>query len=561
LILVLVAPLTLNSQQDEADSCKSELCDLIISGNLPDLRWPDFSDYKDRIRAFYEPASYTFAWSERAALTEPTKSIIEVLRNAGQEGLDPEDYDGPRWGDRLKALSPAGRSPSESDLARFDLALTISVMRYISDLHFGKVNPGLYHTDFDIGGSDHDLPQFVRQHLVNATDVKAAFDGVEPPYEGYRRTQQAMRRYAAIARQDNPSLPPVAKKPVEPGSSYAAAAQLANLLRRLGDLPPDAPPPPDPNTYSGALVSAVKHFQARHGLDPDGRLGKATLAQLNTPLSYRVRQLQLSLERWRWIPHGFLRPPIVVNIPEFQLRALDESYKSELTMKVVVGKAYHHETPIFAAEMTHLVFRPHWDVPLSIQRAELVPKLERDRSYLTKHGYELVTPQASLAGEGMADDAILTQLRSGKLRVRQIPGPENALGLVKFVFPNPYDVYLHATPATELFANSRRDFSHGCIRVEKPKELAAWVLRDKPEWTAERILDAMDGEQPLQVSLDRPVPVLIVYATAVVVENGDVHFFDDLYGQDAELERILEKGYPYSPWKPTSGVRGQGPRE
>jgi len=263
------------------------------------------------------------------------------------------------------------------------------------------------------------------------------------------------------------------------------------------------------------LVDAVKHFQVRHGLDPDGRLGRATMAQLNTPLSHRIRQLELTLERWRWVPHSFSRPPIVVNIPEFELRALNDSYGTELEMKVVVGKAYRHQTPVIAADMREVIFRPYWDVPRSIQRTELVPKLDQGASYLANNGYEIVTSQGTVVMNKALDDAMLAQLRSGRLRIRQTPGPKNALGLVKFLFPNEYDVYLHATPAPELFSKFRRDFSHGGLRVEKTQQLAAWVLGDQSEWTPERIAGAMNGTKTIQVTLARPIPVLIVYATAV----------------------------------------------
>jgi murein L,D-transpeptidase YcbB/YkuD len=361
--------------------------------------------------------------------------------------------------------------------------------------------------------------------------------------------------------EDDVALLPFTKKPVEPGAPYDAADQLAAVLRRLGDLPEEAARAPNSNTYDAALVDAVKRFQVRHALDVDGRLGKATLAQLNTPLSHRVRQLQLTLERWRWVPHSFPRPPIVVNIPEFKLRAFDANYRTELEMKVVVGQAYDHQTPAFAGEMKYVTFRPYWNVPLSIQRRELAPKIDRDRSYLAKNGYEVVTPQGAVVTDGVVDDEIVAQLRSGKLQIRQVPGSGNALGLVAFMFPNEHNVYLHATPAMELFSKSRRDFSHGCIRAEKPAQLAEWVLRNMPEWTPERILAAMNGAKTMQVLLDKPVPVLIVYATAVALDGGEVRFLEDIYGQDAELEQLLAKGYPYDARNPTSVVPGRRPRE
>jgi murein L,D-transpeptidase YcbB/YkuD len=195
--------------------------------------------------------------------------------------------------------------------------------------------------------------------------------------------------------------------------------------------------------------------------------------------------------------------------------------------------------------MKYVIFRPYWDVPPSIQRDELVPEIEKDRGYLAKHAYEIVDSRTKVVTEGTSED-VLQQLRAGQLAIRQKPGPNNSLGLVKFVFPNENNVYMHATPAVELFAKSRRDFSHGCIRLENAEELAVWVLRSNPGWTRDRIRAAMEGNKTVQVSLAKPVPVLIVYATAIVLENGDVHFFDDVYGHDAVLRRVLAKGHPYS---------------
>lgn len=537
LVSVFFASLAPVSPQSPPASCESALCQLVASGNLPSLRWPNFSAYRTRIQSFYEPAGYAFAWVRDGAVTPQAAAVIDALKDAEVKGLDPEDYDGSRWTDRASSLR------SEAGLAQFDLALTVAVMRYVSDLHFGRANTGLFHTDAGSQNDEVDLPGFLRQRLIPSSDVKTVLEGVEPPYQGYYRTEQALKRYLALAREGNSDVLPLPQKPVEPGAQYPALPQLIRLLRRTGDLPSDWNLPADSNAYAGSLVDAVKHFQGRHGLDPDGRLGKGTVAQLNTPLSQRVRQLKFTLERWRWVPHSFSRPPIVVNIPEFELRALDESYSTKLEMKVVVGKAFHHQTPAFSAGMKQVIFRPYWNVPPSIQRAELVPKLDHDPSYLAKNNFEVVTAQNTVVTNGTVDAATLAQLRSGKLRIRQTPGPKNSLGLVKFLFPNEHDVYLHDTPATELFSRSRRDFSHGCVRVEKPRELAAWILRDQPKWTAERIAEAMNGTETITVNLERPIPVLIVYGTAVVLGNGEVHFFEDIYGLDAQLEELLAKSY------------------
>jgi murein L,D-transpeptidase YcbB/YkuD len=215
-------------------------------------------------------------------------------------------------------------------------------------------------------------------------------------------------------------------------------------------------------------------------------------------------------------------------------------------MNVIVGKAFKHETPVFDEDMKYVVFRPYWNVTPSIQRSEIVPAIQRDREYIAKKNYEVTTQGGQIVTSGTINDEVLQQLRAGKLAVRQKPGPTNALGLVKLIFPNEYNVYLHSTPSQQLFSQVRRDFSHGCIRVEKPDELAEWALQGKPEWTLEKVRNAMQkGQDNSQVNLAKPIPVLILYGTAVAEEDGTIHFFDDLYGHDAALEKALAKGYPF----------------
>ena len=291
--------------------------------------------------------------------------------------------------------------------------------------------------------------------------------------------------------------------------------------------------------YEGPIVEGVEHFQNRHGLEPKGILDAATLKKMNTPFSERITQLQLTMERLRWLPHRFQKPPIIVNIPEFRLYAVNDQYRSAFTMKVVVGRAYGHQTPVFASQIESVIFRPYWNVPHSIVKAELVPHLKKDSSYFSKNDYEIVDKNAEVVTEAADSKDVIAQLNSGKLGVRQKPGPQNALGLIKFEFPNQYDVYMHGTPSKALFARTRRDFSHGCIRVEDPVELAKWVLQDRPEWSEENMRAAIDGEDRVEVKLKEPIPVLIFYSTAVVLEGGEVHFYDDIYGLDAQLEETL----------------------
>jgi len=530
------------AQQSGGSGVSSQLRAIASAGQLPELRWPDFSDYREHVQNFYQPSGYLPAWIRAGQPTPQALAITELLKQADSRGVDPEDYDGSRWANRVARL----QTPHEAgEDASFDAALTVCVMRYISDLHIGKINPEHFKFGLSVEAKKYDLPGFLRERLVNG-DVNKELAQIGPPFAGYKRTLEALQHYLQLAREDDGEKLPVSNKPIAPGSPYDGVPRLTRLLRLLGDLPANTAAPDGSNLYQGALVDAVKRFQGRHGLTPDGRLDGQTLKNLNTPLSQRADQLRLTLERWHWLPDRFTEPPIVVNIPEFLLRTYDSGGNIVLTMKVIVGKAFRHKTPVFEKDMRFVVFRPYWNVPPSIQRSEIVPAVQKDRGYIAKKGFEVVTPGGQPVTSGAITDEMLAQLRSGKLEVRQKPGAMNALGLVALMFPNEYNVYLHDTPSPELFSQTRRDFSHGCIRVEKPAELAAWVLRDKPDWSLERVQAAMtSGRDNVQVNLTNPVPVLILYGTAVIDPDGQVHFFDDIYGYDDELKKALAKGYPY----------------
>jgi murein L,D-transpeptidase YcbB/YkuD len=518
---------------------------IVLAGNLADLRWPDFSDYEKHVQKFYEAYGYSLPWVRGMEPTAQAQQVIAVLLQAEQKGLSAEDYDGPRWSGRLAKLKPAVSQPSEADAVRFDAALTVSVMRYISDLHIGKVNPKHFDFGLDVEAKKYDLPEFLKEHVVEAASVSGVLVQVEPPYPGYQRTIQTLHTYLQIAKEsDDKPLPPI-QKTIAPGDSYAGVPQLIRLLRLVGDLPADASMQADGTVYQDTLVGAVKNFQRRHGRAEDGRITAQTFADLNVPLTNRIRQMQLTLERWRWLPVSYQKSPIVANIPEFHLRAYDENFKTVLQMNVVVGKAYGHNTPVFSETMQYAVFRPYWSVPYSIAKAEFLPHLARDPDYLAKKGFEVVNSRQEVVTSGAVTGAVLEQLRAGKLFIRQTPGPKNSLGLVKFIFPNNYNIYFHDTPEQVFFSKSRRDFSHGCIRLEKPADLAVWVLRNNPGWDLERVQEAMNGPATQQVNLAHPIPVLILYATVIIHDDGLVYFYDDIYGHDAALEGVLEKGYPY----------------
>ena len=500
-----------------ATGAPADLRTVVESGRVETLRWPDVSDYRRYLDAFYAARGDAPAWIRNGTPTAQAHTLTGLFAAANALGVRAADYDGDRWPAHLEALK---RDPSPRVVAQLDVALTATLMRYISDLHIGRVSPQRVDFLLDVGPKKYDLPKLV-ETLVDARDLESRLETVEPPYDGYRRLRAALGKYVQLAREgDGPPVP--AAKLVEPGQAWDGVRPLAARLTHLGDLQASV----TGDVYQGALVDAVKRFQERHGLGADGRIGPATLAALSVPLSRRAEQIRLSMERWRWAPSTFDAPPIVVNIPEFRLRAYDTGLKVGLTMPVVVGKSYPgRKTPVFAGSMTYVVFRPYWNVPPSIAGKEIRPKMAADPGWAKRNGYEVV--------DG---------------RVRQKPGDNNALGRVKFMFPNPMNVYLHDTPSRDLFSRPRRDFSHGCIRLQDPPALAAWVLRDDPKWTRERIDQALrSGPLDAHVTLPHPIPVLLVYATAVAPEDGTVRFFEDIYGHDATLEDALAEGYPY-PW-------------
>jgi L,D-transpeptidase YcbB len=527
-----------------AEAIAGQLRTIANAGTLADLKWPNFPDYRQHVQALYEAVNYAPVWVRDGQATPQAQAMMTAFEVSRLKGLNPEEYDAERWPSRWNALKS---TPGDATtIAHFDAALTVSAMRYISDLHIGRVNPKHFKFGIDVAQKTYDLPQFLLQKLVPASSVPEVLNAVEPPYYAYQRTEAALQNYLALADQDHSTPLPEVQKTLAPGDPYAGAEALAQRLQLLDDLPKGLLSDVKPGIYDGPLVDGVKHFQSRHGLKPDGRLGKDTLRQLNTRLSVRIQQLDDALERWRWLPVDFPVLPVAVNVPEFVLRVFSPDRRIALRMNVVVGKAVRNETPVFAKDMKYIVFRPYWNVPYSITRGEIIPALTKDSGYLARKNFEITDQSGRVVTSGAVSADVLAQLRSGKLLVRQKPGPTNSLGLVKFMFPNEHNVYLHSTPSQALFSESRRDFSHGCIRVEKPAELAAWLLQGQPKWTLDAVKAAMQsGPDNQQVNLDRPVPVVIIYLTAVVEENGEVHFFDDIYGHDRSLNAVLAKGPPY----------------
>jgi murein L,D-transpeptidase YcbB/YkuD len=368
--------------------------------------------------------------------------------------------------------------------------------------------------------------------MLTGRAVDAANAVLPSTMHHYALLQRAAAQYQELARHPELTrLPPLPSRTVRPGQMYEGMPGLRALLVALGDLQPSAIALPA--VLDEATAAALQRFQERHGLQQDGVLGPATWRALTTPLAARLRQIELTLARWRSLPANPHRRAIFINIPRFRLYAMsgvDDHEADLLQMDVVVGRTIEElRTPVFTADLTHLIFRPYWDVPRSITLAEIIPAARRDPAYLARNNFELLDRTGNIVP--VAPDR-LGDLQHGNLRVRQRPGERNALGAVKFVLPNPNGVYLHDTPERGLFARPVRAFSHGCIRVSDPAALAGWLLGEDATWNAERVAAAMQGNATLQVSLAEPVRVYIVYGTAIAREDGSVLFLDDLYRLD-----------------------------
>lgn len=485
---------------------------------------PHAWDSKDWLQRFYAPRNFAPAWSDAQVA-----AALAVLDAAPAEGLDPADYGA---AELRKAQLGRGGDP-----ARFDVGLTYAMLHYLADLRLGRVRPE-YLNDDEQGRQQQFDPVELLRGALERNRLDEAVAGAVPSIPLYAQVKQLLARYRELAQQAQRMLP-VPGGRIGPGERYRGARQLRERLVQSGDMADDAPVT-QANTYDPVLADGVKQFQSRTGLRDTGMLDDATVAALNVPYAMRVRELELTLERLRWLP-GFIGDSLVaVDLPAYRLWAFDLAHPAEppLEMRVIVGDAIKTPTPLFIGQMRYLEFNPYWNIPRSILRKEILPKLERSHGYLARNDMEVVgrgAPTSSVGG------STIGLLEEGRLRVRQRPGPKNSLGAVKFSMPNPMDIYLHATPKRELFRRTRRDLSHGCIRVEKPAELAQFVLRDQPQWNLEQIRMAMEPGATRRVDLSAPVPVVIFYATAIADGDGKALFAPDVYHLDEKLLEALHE--------------------
>jgi len=525
------------SASARADETADALRTIVDAARLDGLRWPYFPDYQTILRDLYEPREYEPIWLDGEQPNAQASDAIAVLQQADAKGLDARDYDAALLDRQAQQLAARGNYSPE-DLARFDAALSVAVLRHISDLHIGKVNPKNLHFGFDIDPKKYDLAALVHEAVVHGR-IREIVEQAEPAFTQNRLLEEQLARYRQLAN-DTSVGPVVITAKLAPGDPLDLAPQLASWLAALGDLPGGTLI--SAATYDDALVDAVKRFQARHGLATDGVIGPATAKALAVPAAARVRQIELALERLRWIPALESGRVVFVNIPAFELWAFDgiePASASSVQMAVVVGRALRTQTPVFTGVMKTVVFAPFWNVPRSIVRNEILPKQARNPGYIASQNMEIVSGGAVLGTSAAA----IAQLAQGGAQLRQRPGPKNALGRVKFLFPNSNNVYLHDTPTQSVFQQARRDFSHGCVRLAAPAALARWVL--EPEgWDAERVERGLALKTETRVQLQNPIPVVIHYTTAVARADGTISFYEDIYRHDAALERALAAGYP-----------------
>lgn len=469
----------------------------------------------DEVRRLYREQNYQLIWIDGGQPSGQYRQFAKLLETADGHGLP-----GDRYATPLDTVGEAKIAPAQAP--ELDARVTATVIQFFTHLSGGRLDPRKLQSLWTLKPEKPDVVP-VLATAIRDNDLAGAVERLQPQQPGYRELQQALVRYRAIAAKGGwPSIP--AGTTVKPNQQSTALPALRRRLAIEGDLDPAHEN--DPRlVFDATVADAVKRFQERHRLEPDGIVDAETVRALNVPVAARIRAIELNLERWRWLPDPMPARYLIVNVPDFRLEAI-ENGTSVFGMRVVVGGP-DNKTPIFADQMTHVVFSPYWNVPPRIAMEETIPRAASDPGFLARNNMEVVSPSGDVVEPGSIDWASATGFR-----IRQRPGSGNALGGVKFIFPNNFDVYLHDTNATKLFDRIERGLSHGCVRVEEPHKLAQYVLRDQPEWTPETIEAAMRSGQEKHVKVSTPIPVFIVYKTAWV-HDGGVRFLKDLYGHDA----------------------------
>jgi murein L,D-transpeptidase YcbB/YkuD len=491
------------------------------------------ADIDKRLTEIYYGNELQPFWIEDGKPGPRAADILAVLEDAESQGLEPASY-------FVDKIHQYWGSQDTAGLVRLDILLTLGMMRYVADQHEGRIEPREVDPELFATARDVEVDwDALRQMAFEAPDMKAFLDQQAPPFLQYRELQKKLAEYRALAAKGGwPSIS--AGETLKPGMENPRVNMVRKRLAVTGDL---APENMDSAVFDTALEKAVKRFQQRHNLTPDGAVGKQTLAAMNVPVETRIDQIVLNMERYRWLKRTLMGDRLVaVNIAGFEAVA-GKAGKFDVTMPVIVGKTYH-ETPVFSDTIKYVVFNPYWNLTPSIASNETLPKLKKDSHYLKKHNMRIFKgwgPNAPELDATKIDWSKVSKKDMNRYRVRQDPGPDNALGTLKLVFPNKYNVYLHDTPAHGLFKKEQRAFSHGCIRMDRPAEMAAWVLGGEEKgWNLARVNEIIASRKRQVAVLDQPVPVYILYRTAFVnPEDSTLYFYEDVYGRDNLLAKAL----------------------
>ena len=480
-----------------------------------------------QVFTYYADRSFKPIWVRDDGLKGKGKVLLAFLQNIENHGLREFKY-------RVDAIGDLVGDTHPRALAELEMLLTSAFIDLARDLTRGRVDPSEVTRNNDIQLPREYGAAYLLDGAEQVDDLEPYLARLMPQDERYHRLVEALARYRAI--RDAGGWQPVPAGPVlKPGGADVRMPLLRELLTTVGDLKPSERPVGE--VYDEVTVAAVKKFQMRHGLAGDGVIGPTTLEQMNVGVEDRIRQLEVNLERRRWLdrePGGFY---VFVNLADQELKVMKDE-QTVHTARVVVGKTYH-KTPVFTEEMTYLVMNPYWHVPSSIANKEYLPKLKQDAGYLQRQGIRVLDSAGKEVNPYSVNWSSMSRV---PFRLRQDTGDKNALGRIKFMFPNKYNVYIHDTPAKSLFEKDLRVYSHGCIRVQDPLTLAEVILKEEG-WSRGRIDQQIASGERRIVKLKRTIPVYITYITAFANKDGNVHFRRDIYGRDGELaEQLLTGG-------------------